>query len=149
MSTWIKFLETSEKHSWIWPWLKSRKARFVLEKWNVNVVIPQQQLFAGQEPQMTLLSLSCALFRAGMWCDAEGRRGSCGHAGGSGQPGAGDPRHDAAPCKGGGHHPSQEEGQLHPAREGGSALLKWPLKGRWIDCLEDKKMALRHSNVCF
>lgn len=71
---------------------------------------------------MIHLSLLCPPFRAGMRCSPEGRCGSCGNAGGSGQPGAGDPRHDSAACKSGGHHPSQEKGKLHSAREGQSAF---------------------------
>lgn len=61
-------------------------------------------------------------FRPGVRCGPEGRRGGRGDAGGPRQPGAGDPGHDAAPRQGGGDHPSQEEGQLHAAREGESLL---------------------------
>lgn len=62
-------------------------------------------------------------FRPGLRCGPEGRRRRCGDAGGPGQPGAGDPGHDPAPRQGGGDHPSQEEGQLHAAREGQSPPL--------------------------
>ncbi|AWP17664.1 putative protein pelota -like [Scophthalmus maximus] len=78
-----------------------------------------------------------------MRCHSESRCGSCGNAGGSSQPGSGDPRHDSAPCKSGGHHSSQETGKLHSAREDCVCLCLQALE-RFYEAV--MQAILRHIN---